>query len=85
MIRVEHSVLIARPVEEVFAYVTRAESVPEWKRGLEAVRRETTGPPGVGTRETHVSEFLGALRARLSKRQLVADMDRLKAMMEAGQ
>jgi uncharacterized protein YndB with AHSA1/START domain len=57
--RVEQSVIIHQPREQVFAYVSDAENIPTWKKGLVEVRRITPGPTGVGTIDVHVSEFLG--------------------------
>ena len=59
MLRLEHSVVIDRPRELVFAFVTNTENVPKWKKRLVEVRPITSGPVGVGTTETHVSRFMG--------------------------
>jgi uncharacterized protein YndB with AHSA1/START domain len=56
---VTHSVTIDRPVEVVFDYLADNDNVTRWKKGLVEVRRTSEGPPGVGTTEVHVSEFLG--------------------------
>jgi uncharacterized protein YndB with AHSA1/START domain len=45
----EASVLIARPVGEVWEYVTSAENLPVWVPVLHEVTKITDGPVGVGT------------------------------------
>ena len=59
MIKLEHNVVINRPIEEVFAYATNVENAPKWKSRLLEVRRISEGPVGVGTREVHVGKVLG--------------------------
>lgn len=59
MIHIEDSIVINRPVEEVFAYVSDLTNAPEWQTGLLEVRRTTTAPLGVGTQFTFVRKFLG--------------------------
>ena len=44
----ESSVTIARPIEDVFAYLTDGERCPEWRPGVIAIRR-VSGDGGVGT------------------------------------
>ena len=43
------SILIERPVEEVFAYVTDVTNDPAWHTDVLDARKMTEGPPGVGT------------------------------------
>jgi uncharacterized protein YndB with AHSA1/START domain len=43
---------IARPPEEVFAYVTDPSRLAEWQESVVRSRPEGAGPPGVGTRAT---------------------------------
>ncbi len=57
--RVEESVQINRPVEEVFSYVTTLESQPEWATPPIEVRKDTPGPPKEGDAFTNVAKFLG--------------------------
>ena len=61
IIKLEHNVVINRPIEEVFAYVTDIENAPKWKSRLLEVRRISKGPVGAGTREIHVGKFLGRI------------------------
>jgi uncharacterized membrane protein len=58
MIQVENSVVINKPLAEVYAYVTNGENSTKWQGGVEAVENE--GPPNmVGSRYTEVRKFLG--------------------------
>ena len=57
--RVEESVEINRPVEEVFSYVANPENLPEWSSIVIEVRKETQGEPKEGERFTSVGKFLG--------------------------
>lgn len=59
MIREEGSVIILRPIDEVFAYVTELTHSAEWQAGLREVRKLTDGPLGVGTRYAFVRSFMG--------------------------
>ena len=52
--KIEFSIDIARPVAEVFAYVTDPANLPEWQPTTLEVRMEGDGPMGVGTRMTEV-------------------------------
>jgi uncharacterized protein YndB with AHSA1/START domain len=58
-VRVEESVEINRPVEEVFSYVANPENLPEWSSIVLEVRKETQGAPKEGDRFTSVAKFLG--------------------------
>jgi uncharacterized protein YndB with AHSA1/START domain len=59
MVTVEKSVLIGRPVADVFAYVSDQTNAPHWQGGVVEVRRTTGGPIGIGTRHTFVRTFMG--------------------------
>lgn len=59
MIKVEKSIVIDRPAEAVFAYVSDHTNAPRWQRGLLEARRTTDGPIGVGTRYTFVRTLMG--------------------------
>lgn len=56
---VEESVTIARPVEEVFDYLGRAENLPEWDASIVQAEQVGAGPTGVGTRWRGTSKILG--------------------------
>lgn len=59
MINVEDSIVINRPIGEVFAYVSDLTNAPEWQTGLIEVRKTTAEPMGLGARYTFVRKFLG--------------------------
>jgi uncharacterized protein YndB with AHSA1/START domain len=59
MVHVEMSIIIRRPVEEVFAFVGDQRNGPQWQHGLLEVRRTTEGPLGIGTKHTFVRKFMG--------------------------
>lgn len=58
-VRVEDSVEIDRPVEEVFTYVTNPENFPQWASPVVEVREWSPGPVAVGDRFTLLLKFLG--------------------------
>ena len=58
MIQVEKSVVINKPVAEVFEFVVNNDNTTKWQGGVEAVILE--GPPDVvGSRYTEVRRFMG--------------------------
>ena len=59
MIHIEDSIVINRPINEVFAYISDLTNAPEWQTRLLEVRRTTTAPLGVGSQFTFVRKFLG--------------------------
>jgi carbon monoxide dehydrogenase subunit G len=63
MIRFELSVEIARPVHEVWEYLTDPECVPEWQSSATSSHQVSKGPMGVGTKLEDERRFLGR-RAR---------------------
>ncbi|MFQ5858939.1 MAG: SRPBCC family protein [Anaerolineae bacterium] len=58
MLRMEKSVVINRPVEEVFAAV-EFDRWSQWASELVETKKTSEGPPGVGTTYTHVAQMLG--------------------------
>ena len=50
MIRVAHSIVIRRPVAEVFAVVTDVETWPRWNATAREARKTSPGPMDVGIR-----------------------------------
>jgi uncharacterized membrane protein len=59
MIKVEQSIVIDRPLSEVFAFVGDQTNAPRWQRGLDTVLRIGGGPIGVGTRHEFVRSMIG--------------------------
>jgi carbon monoxide dehydrogenase subunit G len=58
MINVEKSVLINKPVAEVFEFVSNNDNTTKWQGGVEGIIPE--GPPNVvGSRYTEVRKFMG--------------------------
>jgi uncharacterized membrane protein len=49
-VRVEESVEVNRPLEEVFNYVSDVGNYPEWMAHALEVRNDTAGPPRQGDR-----------------------------------
>lgn len=50
MIDFTNTVVVDRPVSEVYDYLSDLERVPEWNWAIAHTRRITPGPVGVGTR-----------------------------------
>ena len=59
MAKVEASVVIGKPVEEVFAHVMDVGNWPKWNTYLPSVEQTSEGPAGVGTTFRGSSQFLG--------------------------
>jgi uncharacterized protein YndB with AHSA1/START domain len=56
------SILVARPVADVFAYVSDYRNDPRWRRGVDAMQQRPDGPVVAGTT---TEEHLRALGRRL--------------------
>jgi uncharacterized membrane protein len=59
MIKVDVSIVINRPVETVFAFMTDHRNDVRWQDGLLEVRQTPNGPADVGTLVTEVRKFMG--------------------------
>ncbi len=59
MIKVEASIVIQKPVGEVFAYTNDPAKNKSWQEGLVDSKITSSGPIGVGTQITDVRKFLG--------------------------
>jgi uncharacterized membrane protein len=59
MLKFETSVLINRPVEEVFAVLSNVENNPKWSSAFLEVNKTSEGPVGAGTTWRGVGKFLG--------------------------
>ena len=59
MARHEASIVIHRPVDEVFAYMDDVTRETEWQPQLVEAEQHPPGPTEVGSRRRYVSEFLG--------------------------
>jgi uncharacterized membrane protein len=59
MITREASIVINRPVEQVFAALADTKNQPKWDPGLLEARLTPDGPVRVGTKITEVRKFMG--------------------------
>jgi len=59
MIHIEERIIINRPIEDVFAYVSDFRTASQWQSGVVDVQLTPEGSVGVGTRATFVRVFLG--------------------------
>ena len=59
MITVDHSVVIDRPIQEVFAFLADGENHIQWRSGLVEWKMTSEGPVGVGSTSSEVLQFLG--------------------------
>jgi carbon monoxide dehydrogenase subunit G len=80
--RFEATVVIDRPIEEVFAFLADGENDPKFSPRVQEIARTTDGPPGVGTvyastvkdagmttkREFELTEFQAPTRIRWTER-----------------
>jgi len=57
-VRLEHSLVIHRPVADVFAFVANPDNLPRWQSGLLEVEK-LSGDGGVGSRHREVRSLLG--------------------------
>ena len=59
MMTIEHSVVINRPVQEVFAFISNFENNAQWQSGVLEVHKTSQGTVGVGSTGTEVLQFMG--------------------------
>lgn len=59
MLEYTESVVIHRPLMEVFAYMQDIQREHEWQPNLREAEQIPTGEPAIGTRRRYVSEFMG--------------------------
>ncbi len=60
MIKAEQSVVVHRPLHEVFAFMTNyAETHPRWSPKVEEMRQTSAGPMGVGSTYWHARRDAG--------------------------
>ena len=57
--QLDQSVVIERPLEEVFAFVTNRENDAQWAPVVTETRKTSEGPLGVGTTYEQAGRFLG--------------------------
>ena len=59
MTTIKASVIVNRPVDEVFAYVTDVKTWPRWESGLLQAEQTSDGPINVGTTFRGTNQALG--------------------------
>ncbi len=59
MVKIEVSVVINRPVEDVFAFVSNPKNDSQWQSNTTETKITSQGPIGVGTTYRDVTQFLG--------------------------
>ncbi|UCF20404.1 MAG: SRPBCC family protein [Gemmatimonadota bacterium] len=59
MLEYQESIVIRRPVEEVFHYMQDISREHEWQPNLREAEQTPADEAGVGTRRRYVSEFMG--------------------------
>jgi uncharacterized protein YndB with AHSA1/START domain len=59
MIKVEKSIMINKPVEEVFNYVTAADNYTKWQSGVTNIIEDRGPRNTVGSQFTEVRKFMG--------------------------
>jgi uncharacterized protein YndB with AHSA1/START domain len=57
--RVDQTVVINRPIEEVFALLADFEKLSQWDTAVDEAEKASQGPMGVGTTVREVFHFLG--------------------------
>jgi hypothetical protein len=59
MISIEESIIIQRPIEEVFAFMSETANLPLWQTDVLEARHTPEGPVQVGTQLTLVRVLMG--------------------------
>ena len=59
MVKVEHSIEINKPVEQVWNFLTDFQNTPKWDIGVLETRQTSEGPAGKGTTFQNTGPFLG--------------------------
>jgi carbon monoxide dehydrogenase subunit G len=62
MTKFEESIIINRPVEEVWKFLGNVENMPKWDRGVLEAKQISEGPMGVGSTVQIVRQFFGRRR-----------------------
>lgn len=62
MIKVEGSVVITRPIEQVWKFLTSVENASKWDTNIVEAKQTSDGPVGLGTTVEAVSESRGKRR-----------------------
>ena len=62
MIKFEKSIIINRPIEDVWKILSNIENMPKWDRGVIKARQTSEGAAGVGSTVQVVRQMLGRQR-----------------------
>jgi uncharacterized protein YndB with AHSA1/START domain len=57
--KIQHSVTINQPVEQVFAFITDTRNTTRWQPLISEARATLEGPAQIGTQVTEVRTFIG--------------------------
>jgi uncharacterized protein YndB with AHSA1/START domain len=71
MIKGEGDIVVKRPIEEVWKFLTDFENYPKWHKGMATARQTSTGPTSAGTTVEVVAEILGRHTIKL----VITDFD----------
>ena len=64
MLKVEHSIVINKPVDTVWKFLTDFENTPRWDIGVLETRQTSDDPKGLGTTFQNYGPFLGQTSVR---------------------
>ncbi|MGH3148568.1 MAG: SRPBCC family protein [Rubrobacter sp.] len=67
VVRIAESVVIERPVAEVFAFAGAYENDPRWRAGVVEMRQDHRGSPRVGTTTHEVMRLFGQRQVTVAK------------------
>lgn len=67
MARIEESVTINRPIDNVFTYTTEARNWPKWHTSMPEAEQTSQGPVGVGTTFKGKSRMMGMIMGWTAK------------------
>jgi hypothetical protein len=59
VIRIQTSIFIKRPYQDIFAYISNFENNPKWQGGMIEAKFTTNGPIQEGSSYDQVARFLG--------------------------
>src|SRR5215472_10286928 len=59
MIHIEESIIIKRPIEDVFAFTSETKNLPLWQTDVVEARHTPEGPVQLGSKMTMVRAFMG--------------------------
>jgi hypothetical protein len=79
MVEYDCSIIIERPVEEVFDLMQDINREHEWQPNLREAEQIPEGEPGVGTRRRYVSEFMGRRFENVRRRPSQTPRRRVKS------